>query len=70
MWRPIDDATPEPGKEVVIRLKSPDASHRDPFWWGRSVHQIARWTEEGELFSHGRHVPPELIQAYFPIPSE
>ena len=64
-WRQADTLVPEAGVEILIRLYSHGA---DPVWIGASVHQIARWNEEGDLFALGRKIRMEDILGWAPLP--
>ena len=66
MWQPIDDLIPDGGGELIIRLKNPDASRIG--FLGASIHQMARWSVDGDIICAGRTVPREYVEAAFPLP--
>ena len=66
MWQKISDVYPEAGAEIVVRLKNPEAGEIG--FVGASVHQIARFDAEGDIWCLGRKMDRKYIEAAFAIP--
>ena len=66
-WQKIEDATRDGGSEIVIRLKQ-SVSDKRPKALGRSVHQIAHWDAEGQLWWDGAILPDEYVEGFIPLP--
>ena len=58
--------------DCVIRLETNVSAHPDKieqaFWWGKSVHQIAYVTNEGDVMCCGREIRREAINGWMPLP--
>lgn len=56
-----------PDGEFVVRLRGRNMN--DSFWLGRSVHQIATQTNEGDVYCLGRKISRDEIDGWMPLPS-
>lgn len=63
-WRSIDDV--DTG-EVVIRLKQ-RGSKLPVSFLGRSVHQIATVTNEGDIYCCGEKIEREWVEGWIELP--
>lgn len=68
-WRDPNDLVSS--GEVVVRLNNDMTRHSRgdlAFWLGKSVHQIAYVTSEGDVTAHGRVISREMINGWMPLP--
>lgn len=64
-WQSPETLAPDDGVEILIRFKRDGI---DSVWIGASVHQIASWNYEGELFCKGRKLRFEDLEGWAPLP--